>query len=543
MGIKTTKHILKKLLMPAALILFSSYQCSTARIHSPASAHPTYRGLSMTGYQGWFGTPGDGVTNEWRHYNKSEGFKPGIASIEFWPDMRETDDDEKFETEFKYKDGSTAYVFSSVHPKTVNRHFRWMREYGIDGAFMQRFRTDFHIKPVLNKVLKNGLDAARRNDRSIALMYDLTGTNIKVDGVPDEAKRKNEVNNIFNDWKELVDNLALTSGGNDQPYLYHNGKPLVALWGLGFKSRHGVNGYDVQFFTDLVDLFQNDPVYGGCSIMLGVVRGWRTADQGSITGEEYDKMIELIKKVDIIQPWHTSGFGRNDMANKFKSVVKKDIVWCDAHEIDYAPTISPGMREKILQGNNFELDRERGCYFWDMAKAAIEAGSELFYLGMFDEIDEGTQYHKIDNNPPFYSDNLSFIDYGTDPEDHYLWLAGEATRALRGEFTMDSTYRKRAIPVDFQSELTITENESTFMMKLNTDVAGRKVYYAVPYKVPDGAPTAGINRDSSFFENELTAETVTFSKDQQGLFIRLVEVDGTTDSIIAFRALKLTASE
>ncbi len=88
------------------------------------------------------------------------------------------------------------------------------------------------------------------------------------------------------------------------------------------------------------------------------------------------------------------------MQIEFKNLVQLDIVWCDSYGIDYTPTVSPGIREKILHENNYEKPREGGYYFWDMARAAIAAESEMLYLGMFDEVDEGTQYHKIDNNPP-----------------------------------------------------------------------------------------------------------------------------------------------
>ena len=45
-------------------------------------------------------------------------------------------------------------------------------------------------------------------------------------------------------------------------------KPLAVIWGLGFPNRPcdirkiGVNR--------LIDFLKNDPVYGGCSVMLGV---------------------------------------------------------------------------------------------------------------------------------------------------------------------------------------------------------------------------------------------------------------------------------
>ncbi|OQA08178.1 MAG: hypothetical protein BWY67_01559 [Bacteroidetes bacterium ADurb.Bin397] len=35
---------------------------------------------------------------------------------------------------------------------------------------------------------------------------------------------------VKNDWKRIVDNFKVTNNGDDQPYLYHKGKPLVCLW-------------------------------------------------------------------------------------------------------------------------------------------------------------------------------------------------------------------------------------------------------------------------------------------------------------------------
>ena len=114
-------------------------------IHVDGEPYTTYKGLLMTGYQGWFGTPGDGCSHanhkntEWYHYRENDMFKPGVLrnSIDLWPDMSEYEI--KYDTEFKYPDGTTAQVYSAYDKSTVMLHFKWMQEYGIDGAFMQRF--------------------------------------------------------------------------------------------------------------------------------------------------------------------------------------------------------------------------------------------------------------------------------------------------------------------------------------------------------------------------------------------------------------------
>lgn len=512
-----------------------------AQKHSSTSAHTTFDSISMTGYQGWFGAPGDGGTNGWRHYNSRDGFRPGAATIEYWPDMREAEEDEKYPTEFTFDDGTPATVFSSVNPKTVNRHFQWMKEYGIDGAFVQRFRSDFGIRRVLSQVMLNAVEAAQANDRAIAVMYDFSGTNIFVNGSDEatvDATRTQIVNQIFDDWKEMVDELQLTTRGDDQPYLYHNGKPLVALWGLGFPSRHNPMGIDMDFWFEIVDKFENDPEYGGCSIMFGVPTRWRTGGGDALSGTEHDRMISLIRQsADVVMPWHTSRFGRPDMPITYRNLVRADVQWCEAEGLDYSPTVSPGIREFLLNLNNYERPRDGGLYFWDMARAALEGGAKSLYLGMFDEVDEGTQYFKINNNPPFYSNTLAFTDYGNNPEDHYLWLAGEATRALRGEFDMASTFRERADDTDFQSEIQVTDTGTDYQVQLGAPADGREVYYADPYTVPDGAPTVGVQRDSSLFDNRLTDTPASFPADQRGKYLRFLEVDAATGEVISYRAI------
>ncbi len=58
----------------------------------------------------------------------------------------------------------------------------------------------------------------------------------------------------------LVDELKVTNQGENQNYLYHNDKPLVAIWGVGFPDRP----YDTRKIgiNRLIDFLKNDPVYG-----------------------------------------------------------------------------------------------------------------------------------------------------------------------------------------------------------------------------------------------------------------------------------------
>lgn len=43
----------------------------------------SYKGLVMTGYQGWFNAPDDGANRGWYHYTGHDGFRPGSCTIDF----------------------------------------------------------------------------------------------------------------------------------------------------------------------------------------------------------------------------------------------------------------------------------------------------------------------------------------------------------------------------------------------------------------------------------------------------------------------------
>ena len=41
---------------------------------------------------------------------------------------------------------------------------------------------------------------------------------------------------VIDDWKLLVDKMRIGRDENDGAYLHHNGKPLVAVWDVGFND-------------------------------------------------------------------------------------------------------------------------------------------------------------------------------------------------------------------------------------------------------------------------------------------------------------------
>ena len=119
--------------------------------------------------------------------------------------------------------GKPAYLFSSRNQKTVSRHFRWMKEYGLDGVLVQRFVGEIRGKHADGDVvLKNIMAAARESGRTFAIEYDISGGN------PETFAQT-----LKDDWVYLVDELKVTSHPN---YQRHNGKPVVSVWGMGLSD-------------------------------------------------------------------------------------------------------------------------------------------------------------------------------------------------------------------------------------------------------------------------------------------------------------------
>jgi len=439
--------------------------------HKDGEPYDKYEGLVMCGYQGWFGCPGDGCSHakhtntQWYHYRENDMFKPGVLqnSIDFWPDCSEYE--KTYKTAFTLPSGDPAYVFSSYDESTVDVHFRWMKEYGIDGVFMQRFvgevcnNTDG--KDHFNKVLASAMKASNKYERAICIMYDLGGF---------EPAKKNTVDAVIADTQELAIEYHLFDRSAGQKYyLYENGKPLIVLWGVGFAGKKEYSTADV---TTLVERLKEM----GFSIMLGVPTYWR---EGRNDTESGGALKALIKKVDIIMPWFVGRYGP-DSFEGFQSLIKSDISWCSTNNIGYAPLCFAGSSDRNMHPNNGYAPRNGGEFFWDQASYSIINGAKMLYIAMFDEIDEGTAIFKCLNqrdvpsnepNPDYYvaynggnyyrSSNPIKVDEGgwckkaselgitflgvedNLKTDHYLWLTGQAGAMLRGQIPLSSKNPER----------------------------------------------------------------------------------------------------
>ena len=412
---------MKNILLCAALVGTS--------INSQAQMK-TMDGKVFVGYQGW-ATPlrqEDGA--KWVHYGARGEFKPGFSEVEMWPDTTDFDADEKVPTDFRLKNGDVAYVADAQNAKTVNRHFQWMKQYGIDGAFLQRFvnpAASEKQRPSLDRVLANVRAAAKTNGVSWAMMYDLSG-----------VKAEEIFPKVSSDWKYLVGDLKIR---DDATYIQHREKPVVVLWGIGFNDNRPAPGA----YLSLIQFLKNDPVYGGNTVVLGVPYYWRTGDRDAVKDPEF---FDVLKAADVVAPWPVGRYGTPEAALKTGTNEREpDMKWLKENGLDYLPGAFPGfswqnlMKVRGKEAKFNAIPRLGGQFLWSQAIASKRAGAKMLYLAMFDEIDEGTALFKVANDVPV--GETPFLTYEGLPSDHYLWLSGQIAKLFRGEIPATDEMPKR----------------------------------------------------------------------------------------------------
>jgi hypothetical protein len=150
---------------------------------------------------------------------------------------------------------------------------------------------------------------------------------------------------------------------------------------------------------------------------------------------------------DVLSPWTVGRY--RDIAgveNHAENYWGPDITWARAKGIDYMPVVFPGFSRHNMKGDALgSIPRLQGQFFWSQVVAAVNAGTDMMYLAMFDEVDEGTAIFKVTDQPPS-SEETPFLTLEGLASDYYLRLAGEAGRLLRGETTIEESARALLVP-------------------------------------------------------------------------------------------------
>ena len=393
----------------------------------------------ICGYQGWFGTPGDGSPlNRWKHWFRSNTTTTyEQLTVDMYPTTDEYNSTDLVESNMKMPNGSHAKFFSSARPNVVLKHFEWMQTYGITGVFHHRFVKDLenvNVNTTRTMVLKNVRHAARATGRKFAVSYDLAGST------------NSAIERLKSDWMYLVDVQNITSSTG---YIRQNGLPALHIFGIGLAS---VNITDTSGMQDLINWLRS-PTSGKYQVWLlgGIPSQWRTQGSDSKQGTAWRDMYHSL---DGIAPWHVGRYKTTDEFDSYyTSIIEPDATYCQQRGILYMPTMWPGFSWKNLKSTHPDkpssvlnyIPREGGKFMWRMAyKYVSNPNINSIWVAQFDEVDESTAIFKVtarssDNPQPTNGWLALDADGYTLPSDWYLRLTGEVQLMLEGKRTLTST--------------------------------------------------------------------------------------------------------
>jgi hypothetical protein len=375
-----------------------------------ASAPGDVVGKVTVGYQGWFACIGDGAPiNGWWHWSANWGQPPSPSNdgtLRAWPDMREYP--RGYQTAYaNLGNGGPATLFSHWDQTTVNLHFLWMQQNGIDTAALQRFNPNGSEGPTRDGVTTRVRRAAETYGRKFYIMYDVSGwTNMQSE--------------IKTDWTSKMSAHTASSA-----YARQNGKPVVCIWGFGFNDAN--HNFTAAACLDVIDWFKGQ----GCYVIGGVPTHWLAGNSDSRAG-----FLDTYHAFNMLSPWMVGRIGSPaDSDNFYTNVNVPDQADCNSHSIDYQPCVLPG--------DVSARQRAHGDFMWRQFYNMVRVGAQGIYISMFDEFNEGNQIVKTAESQAFVPTNSGLLGLDEDgtacSSDYYLRLTGDGGRMLKGQIALTAT--------------------------------------------------------------------------------------------------------
>ncbi|THH23249.1 hypothetical protein EUX98_g7929 [Antrodiella citrinella] len=348
----------------------------------------------LVGYQGWFTCPGDGKPLDpyhhgWLHWFTYPIPDGGRPNTDLWPDVSEYSPSELFPAPgLKLATGEQTYLFSSRNARTVERHFHWMAQHGVDGAFLQRFagQTD----------MEQGNEAIR-NQR------DEVGDNLH------NAHVCNIVRAITAFIRNNTPGGAYIVGGTPAHWRTSvsdaDANPeFVNMWLEEFDA---ITPWTIGRYSDLegADRFAEEKVKGD----LELIRKRNEVFESGQGGK---------RKVDYMPVVFPGGSGFNLSEGKW--------------------------------GFN-DIKRRGGNFLWRQLFNVRRQNVRIIYGAMWDEYDEGTAFMPVVQNkrqlPVHEKFNFMALDEdGFDlPPDWYMRITGFAGESLRGERLIHETFPSKEL--------------------------------------------------------------------------------------------------
>ncbi|MFJ8495572.1 discoidin domain-containing protein [Streptomyces sp. NPDC094038] len=408
MGV-TRRAFLRAAVAATAVGTAGATETALAPAASAAGAPGDVVGKITVGYQGWFACVGDGAPiNGWWHWTQNWSRPPSRTNtgISCWPDVREFTN--TYQTSYAaLGNGQPARLFSSYDQQTVNTHFLWMQQNGIDTAALQRFNPTGGEGPTRDAMATKVRSAAEAYGRKFYIMYDVSNwTNMQSE--------------IKTDWTNKMSAHTASSA-----YAKQNGRPVVCIWGFGFNDPN--HPFTADACLDVVNWFKGQ----GCYVIGGVPREWRTGTGGSQSG-----FLGVYHAFNMISPWMVGAIGNvSEADNAYTTYTVPDLAYCDANGIDFQPCVLPG----DVSGRQ----RAHGDFMWRQFYNMVRAGVQGIYISMFDEYNEGNQIAKTAETQAWVPTDSGFLALDEDgtacSADYYLRLTGDGGRMLKGQIALTAT--------------------------------------------------------------------------------------------------------
>jgi len=371
------------------------------------SSYSEFKGKSVAGYQAWF--TASESNSGWVHWSSNTRPEVGHFSFDVYPDTRDYKPEILKQTGFdNLGNGEASLLFSSAD--AIAEHFKWMKDFGIDGVALQRFIGDSPY-PISDSPLSKPLKvktAAETNGRIFYVCYDMSS------GKDENAWAES----IKYDWVfNIEQSLALTSS---PAYATVNNKPVVQIWGPGFTSRVGNAAKTIE----LIKFLQSR----GCYVIGGVPTSWRTE-----SGDSKPGFMEAYKTYNMVSPWTPGRYKNIAGCDSHKTnYIIPDKAFCNANNLDYLPVLFPGFSWSTWNtGTPNSTPRQAGEFLWRQAYNIRTTGINQMYFAMFDEYDEGTAIMKAATDWSMIPANQYFVTLSADgiwvSSDFYLRVAGAAT--------------------------------------------------------------------------------------------------------------------
>lgn len=419
-----------------------------------------FKSMVMAGYQGWFATPNNPILKHWSHWSRGSGApRPGHTGFELYPDLSGYANEDLCQTGYAdLHGGGKSRLFDSDSDGVIDLHFQWMKEHGLDGIALQRFAVELKRKGLKwrNSLSSRVKKFSEKWGRWFYIMYDISGIKEEVDMA---ALVEEDFDKVIKDELKLLDSPQ---------YARQNDKPVVAIWGLGFKNRSGSKEEAKRTILELKDTH-------GCYVVGGVPYYWREGKHDS-----KPDWLDVFKLYDMLIPWGVGRYSKIKAANDhFEKFWKKDKEFCDKEEIDLQRVVFPGfawsnwkehkgvkpkehfsrhlldLTSATKEAKQNAIPRLAGKFFWAQACNVRRLGTGAFFA-MFDEYDEATAIAPAATDKSKIPSKQYFLTLDADgtylSSNFYLRLAGEAARMIKKDCHL--TEEVPITPLDYRIHVT-----------------------------------------------------------------------------------------